>query len=129
MLHGWQPQGTTEPDQVLDDEAEDGMRWEPSTYFLPRGQRIEQGDARELARCSGEALADVSDTLVPLGGGPFGRRNTVVLIRLAAEGQSIPPRRVEVAAQIVSGPPKVDALALVEFLAAGPITIHPGEEP
>jgi len=101
------------------------MPWESLAYFLPLGQSIDGKDAREIARCSSAGLASVSDTEVPLQGKAFGEENTLALLRRAAAGDEIPPADTEAAFEILSGPPKVQAKALLRFLQGGHVTIRP----
>jgi len=101
------------------------MRWEPFAYFLPRGQRIDRRDAREIARCAGAALSDVPDRELALHGRPFGRHNTLRSIRRAAKGSPVDPEKVEAAVELLSGPPKAEAEVLLGFLLRGVVTIHP----
>ena len=125
LIGGWRPEGTMSPDEELERSANDGMRWQPLAYFLPRGQRIDRRDAREIARCSNAALADVPDQELTLRGRSFGRRNTLRSIRRAAEGTPVYPESAEAAVELLSGSPKVEAQALIAFLRKGVVTIHP----
>ena len=101
------------------------MRWEPFAYFLPRGQRIGHRDAREIARCASASLTDVPDRELALHGRPFGRHNTLRSIQKAAGGSPVDPEKVEAAVELLSGSPKAEAEALIEFLRKGVVTIHP----
>lgn len=101
------------------------MRWQPFAYFLPRGQRIDRRDAREIARCSNAALVDVPDRQLALQDKSFGRHNTLRSIQKAAKGTPVPPENAEAAVELVSGSPKVEAQALIAFLRKGVVTIHP----
>ena len=125
---GWRPAGTKDPEAALCRMSTHPMKWEALAYFLPCGQRIEAKDARELARCSAAALPSVSDTEVPLQGKAFGEENTLSLLRLAATRDDIPRANTEAAIEILSGPPKVEAQALLRFLQGGHVTIRPEHE-
>ena len=129
LLQGWRPRGTKDPDPALCRSSQHTIRWEPLAYFLPHGQSIDAADAREIARLSAEALAEVSDTEVPLQGKAFGDENTLSLMKLAVSREDIPRANAEAAFEILSGPPKKQALALTRFLRYGHVTIRPEEDP
>jgi hypothetical protein len=129
LLQGWRPRGTKAPDSTLCRRSEHSLQWEPLAYFLPHGQTIDAADARDIARFSSTALPHVSDTEVPLQGKAFGDENTLSLLRLAASREDIPKPNTEAAFDILSGPPKQEALALIRFLKCGHITIRPEVEP
>lgn len=115
-MHGWKPRGT-EP-SVAAASRERFAYYEPS-------RRILEEDARELAHCLESALADVPDDIVPLQGRRFGEENTLDLIRRAADGHAAPKGEAGAALEILSGPPKTDAVQLVQFLRAGEFHIRP----
>ena len=129
VLACWRPLGTKDPDAALCRALTHSMQWEALAYFLPCGQSIDGEDAREIARCSASALASVSNTEVPLQGRTFGEENTLSLLRLAAARDDIPQANTEAALEILSGPPKVEARALIRFLQGGHVTIRPEQEP
>ncbi len=129
VLAGWRPLGTKDPDAALCRASTHPMQWEALAYFLPCGQSIDGKDAREIARCSAAALAGVSITEVPLQGKTFGEENTFSLLRLAASRDEIPRANTEAALEILSGPPKIEAQALIRFLQGGHVTIRPEHEP
>ena len=126
---GWRPLGTRHPEPALRRASTHPMPWEALAYFIPCGQSIEGKDAREMARCSAAALSSVSDTEVPLQGKTFGEENTLSLLRLAATRDDIPRANTEAAIEILSGPPKTEAQALLRFLQGGHVTIRPEQEP
>ena len=129
VLAGWRPLGTKDPDAALCRASAHAIPWDALAYFLPVGQRIDGRDAREFARCSSAAVAGVSNTEVPLQGKTFGEENTLSLLRLAAARDDIPLANTEAALEILSGPPKIEAQALIRFFQGGHITIRPEQEP
>ena len=129
LLQGWRPRGTKDPDVRLCRSAEPSLRWEPLAYFLPHGQTIDGADARNLATSCSAGLSSVSDEEVPLRGNAFGHENTLALLRLAASRGDIPKGNTEAAFEVLSGPPKKQALALTRFLRCGHVTIRPEYEP
>jgi hypothetical protein len=129
LLEGWRPRGTRFPDPELCRESTHEIRWEALAYFLPCGQSIEGEDARELARCCDQALTRVSDTEIPLQARVFGAQNTLSLLRRAAAREDIPRDHVEAAFELLSGPPKRQALELIRFLRLGHVVIRPERRP
>lgn len=75
-----------------------------------------------LARCIEQALPGVPDEVAPLSDHPFGDDNTLALLSAAGAGPP-EPTRVAAAREILSGPPKAEATALIEFLQGGGFTI------
>lgn|GEM_PF-3387664 len=125
LQHGWKPRGTRYPDATLSKESKHPIAWEPLAYFVPCGQSIEGPDAREMARCSMEALDSVSDTEVALGGKSFSEEHTLSLLRLAHGGKGVPETCAEAAFEVLSGPPKQEAMTVVRFLREGHVHILP----
>lgn len=115
--NGWRPLGT-EPAQGS------AAPFEPMQYVEPRSQRIAREDAQELARGARLGLHDVPEEELPLGGQPFGGARTLDLIRRAARGDVAPHERAHAAIEVISGPPRSDATALVDFLAEGGVTLE-----
>ena len=82
-------------------------------------------DAIELATGLGLGLRLVPETVLPLGGGPFGDENTAELLRRAASGDTPSRADAQAALEILSGPPRKQALSLVDFLRGGEFEIEP----
>lgn len=82
-------------------------------------------DARALARGLEVSLPQVSDTVVDLMGQSFGDEHTLALLEGAAQGQVPDAREAQGAREILSGPPKSEARALIDFLRGGEFTMHP----
>jgi hypothetical protein len=116
---GWQPRGTK---PALSEEETD---FDPWTYTRADGRRILAADARSLAQGLSLAIAGVSDSVVPLGGKPFGNENTAALLARAAKSESIDPDEAQAAREILSGPPKSDAYELIGFLRRGGFALLP----
>lgn len=115
--NGWRPHGT---------ESAPGSTppSEPMQYVEPRSQRIAREDARSLAHGARQGLQDVPEEELPLRGQPFGGARTLDLIRRAATGDVGPSERAHAAIEILSGPPRSDAAALLDFLAVGGCTLE-----
>ena len=125
VLHGWRPRGMTAP---AGGQGE-GKDWDAFAYYAASGQEIATDDAREIARCLGAALPEVPDQVVPLQGLEFGHENTLALIKRAVRGEAPRDADVQAAMEILSGPPKQEARALIGFLESGSFTIQPPREP
>jgi hypothetical protein len=93
---------------------------------VPRGQQVTTKDAIAMAQCVREALKGVPDDQAPLSDHPFGDENTLSLLAAASTGPP-EPTRVAAARELLSGPPKAEATALVEFLLGGSFTISAGK--
>ncbi|HVS18352.1 MAG TPA: hypothetical protein VMT18_07120 [Planctomycetota bacterium] len=115
--HGWQPSGT-EPSSRADAGRE------PLQYAEPSSQRIARDDAHRLAQGARRGLASVPEDELPLGGQPFGGARTLDLIRRAASGELGPDVNARAAIEVLSGPPRPDAVALLEFLEQGGFTLE-----
>lgn len=115
---GWRPRGV----ELANDR--DG-RAQPLAYFPARGQRVSEADARDIGQALERALTFVSDRVVSQQSKAFGERNTSDLLSRAAEGAPIQKDKTEAALQVLSGPPKAEAIELVKFLAGGGFTLHP----
>jgi hypothetical protein len=115
--NGWRPHGT---------EAAPGgaPSFEPMQYAEPHSQRIAREDARGLSQGARQGLQDVPEEELPLRGQPFGGARTLDLIRRAASGDVAPGERAHAAIEILSGPPRSDAAAVLDFLARGGCTLE-----
>jgi len=116
-VHGWKPGGTT--------SSGDSTRLDYKGYLSPDQQNVGHDDAKNLARGLERGLAEVPKTMLPLGDGPFGDDNTVQLLKRAAAGEIPQKGEVNAAVEVLSGPPRDEALSLVEFLLSGEFTINP----
>ena len=94
------------------------------SYLPPVGQHIQQEDATALASCLGTALGGVPDSVVPMMGKEFGTENTLAMLRLAYDGGQIPAEDLPAAAEILSGPPKGEAVELARFIAGGSFQLN-----
>ncbi len=112
LAHGWKPGGVEPPSH---------------SYVVPRGQFVDEADARELARCFAAALPTIPDEVVPLSDHAFGDENTLGLIANAVQGSSPGTDNVAAARELLSGPPKAQTAALTEFLWGGSFAISVGE--
>ena len=123
VTHGWRPRGMSAPTAPASGAPED--EWDAFAYFLASGQDVADEDAREIARCLDAALPGVPDAVVPMQGLDFGRENTLALIKRAVQGETPDGTAVQAAVEILSGPPKAEARALIGFLRNGGFTIQP----
>jgi len=115
--NGWRPRGT---------EPASGSEppFEPMQYAEPKSQRIAREDARGLAHGARQGLGDVPEEELPLRGQPFGGARTLDLIRRAASGDVDPAERATGAIEVISGPPRSEAAALIDFLTLGGCTLE-----
>ena len=115
--NGWRPLGT---------EPAPGSTppFEPMQYVEPKSQRIAREDAQGLARGARQGLHDVPEEELPLRGQPFGGSRTLDLIRRAASGDVAPDERAHAAIEVISGPPRSEAAALLDFHAKGGVTLE-----
>lgn len=122
VRNGWKPRGVQVPRTGRSAALANGDRL---SYADSWGQRITREDAGDLARGLRAGLATVPDSVVPLQGKAFGSQNTRQLIERASAGEDIALEDLPGAAEVLSGPPKVDALELAGFLARGACTVLP----
>lgn len=118
VAHGWVPAGTAEP---RDGAAR--AKNDPWSYDRGSGRRVAGEDARELARCLEKALPKVPEDVVPMQGRPFGSDHTRELVQRASGGAAVAEEEALAAAEILSGPPKAEALSLIDFLRQGAFSI------
>jgi len=100
--------------------------FDPMQYSDALHQEIGAEDARAMAVGLRRGLRHVPGVELPLGDRPFGGVRTQELVRLAAAGNLPKEDRALAAVEILSGPPRSDALALVAFLELGAFTLSPG---
>ena len=115
---GWKPRGVEVADEW-------DNRNQPLAYFPARGQRVSDADARDIGQALEQALTFVSDRIVSQQSRTFGERNTSNLLVKAAEGAQIQKDKTDAALQVLSGPPKAEAIELVRFLEGGGFSLHP----
>ena len=113
-----------------------GQGWNPTAkpggegYCSPAGQRIDGSEAKELARLVDLALDDVSDSVQPMQGHPFGEEHTAALIARIHAGGHVGRKDVTAAYEILSGSPKPQLRELVKFLRRGGFVLEsPSESP
>ena len=117
IANGWKPGGT----QPLGSETDER---EPMQYAEPASQRIARDDARELASGARRGLPSVPEIELPLEDRPFGGSRTLDLIRRAALGDLGSEVDARGAIEILSGPPRSDAVTLLDFLEQGGFTLE-----
>ncbi len=120
-VSGWKPLGTVAR------PARETAKGDRFAYYRADGRQVAPRDAIELAQCLNVALERVSDSVVPLRGQTFGEEHTFGLLAQAATGDAPPPEKAIAAAELLSGSPKQDARALIDFLRGGAVSIRSAE--
>lgn len=117
--NGWVPLGTAAG-------AASPKPFDPLEYGDAVYQEVAAEDAQALAAGARRGLRHVPGVELPLSDRPFGGSRTLELLRQAAAGNVPREDHAEAAVEVLSGPPRAEALALVEFLDRGAFTLAPG---
>ena len=111
-FHGWTPLADT---RELPPDA--------GSYARPAGLTIASDDAQQVAELTESEIVDLAEEEVELSDNPFGEVHTDALLARRIDGDEVDEDEVQAAREVLSGPTKLAAEELVEFLRGGSFSV------